>query len=90
MPYDRPYVKANKIKAAHLARLFLAKKLVFEELDELYPKDTSNQTIDILYKLIKSQPKAFGIYGIGIIKFDAYNAGILKLIELLEGTGQVR
>jgi len=84
MPYDRPYVKANKMKAAHLARLFLAKKIVFEDLDELYPKETSNQMIDILYKLIKDQPKALGIYGVGIIKFDAYNAGILKLIEMLE------
>ncbi len=86
MPNDSPYVIANKIKAAHLAREFLAKRISFEDLEVYYPKNTSHQTIDILYGLIKNQPKALGIYGVGMIKYDAYNAGILKLIEMLEGT----
>jgi hypothetical protein len=86
MALDPPYVKANKMKAAHLARQFLASKISFDDLAELYPKHTSHQTIDILYNLIHNQPKAVGIYGVGIIKYDAYNKGILKLIELLENT----
>lgn len=86
MPIGQPYLKAKKIKAAQLAREFLAKKISFEDMAELYPQNTSCEVIDILYNLIQNQPKAFGIYGVGIIKFDAYNAGILKLIELLESS----
>ena len=86
MSFEPPYVRANKMKAALLARRFLEKKITFEELAELYPRQTSHQTIDVLYNLIQNQPKVAGIYGVGIIKFDAYNAGIRKLIELLEGT----
>lgn len=86
MSKEPPYVKANKMKAALLARQFLAKKISFEDMAELYPQQTSHQTIDILYNLIQNQPKVAGIYGVGIIKFDAYNEGIVKLIELLEGT----
>jgi hypothetical protein len=86
MPVDPPYVRANKMKAAHLAREFLAKKISFEDLAEYYPLNTSDQTINILYNLIQNQPKCDGLYGVGIIKYDAYNKGIYKLIELLEGT----
>jgi hypothetical protein len=84
MPGDSTNINADKLKAASLGRQFLAKKISFADLEEFYPKNTSNHTVDVLYNLIKNQPSVGGIYGVGIIKYDTYNVGILKLIELLE------
>ena len=88
MSSARHDIKANKLKAARLGREFLAKKISFVDLSVLYPKNTSDEVIEILYNLIRNQPKVLGIYGVGIIKYDAYNAGILKLIELLESNAK--
>ncbi len=86
MTSSRPDLKTHKVKAARLGREFLAKKILFEDLSVLYPNNSSDEVIELLYNLIRNQPKVVGIYGVGIIKFDAYNAGILKVIELLEST----